>query len=39
MKSAYQFATTTGALVCHNDMSIPSLAADYDPFLDMSPLT
>ena len=39
VKSAYQFATTTGASVCHDDMSIPSLAADYNPFLDMPPLT
>jgi len=35
VKPACQFAAATGASVCHHDMSIPSLAADYDPFLDM----
>ncbi|XP_065893120.1 uncharacterized protein [Dysidea avara] len=39
VKSACQFAAATGASVCHHDKSIPSLAADYDPFLDMPPLT
>ena len=32
---ARQFAVATGSLVCQHDLSIPSLAADYDPFLDM----
>ena len=31
VKPACQFAAATGASVCHHDMSIPSLAADYDP--------
>ena len=32
---ARQFAVATGSSVCQHDLSIPSLAADYDPFLDM----
>lgn len=36
---ARQFAVATGSSVCQHDLSIPSLAADYDPFLDMPPLT
>ena len=35
---ARQFAVATGSSVCQHDLSIPSLAADYDPFLDMRKL-
>ena len=34
VKPVCQFAAITGASVCHHD-NISSLAADYDPFLDM----
>ena len=36
VKPACQFAGATGASVCHRDLSIPLLAADYDPLTCVS---
>ena len=35
VKPVSQFAAVTGPSVCRHDMFISSLAADYDPFLDI----
>ena len=34
-EAVLKFATATGATVTLHDLSIPSLSADYDPYLHM----